>query len=216
MRGCLALPFRLAFLLLLLVAGFLGWSYRREIRRQIHEWTAEKSAPTAVGQGDPAQAASVQRRIQGLRGSGRDSVVLSAGDVASLLAAAVSARLPGALDSIEVRLDDDDVSVRALVDTRRVPMSLGTLRGMIRDREWVAAGGNAIFRRTGLAEWQVDRARVRGIPFPKTVIDDVLRRIVGRAEAGAVEISLPPAVGGLRVSPTGVVLYGLAPVGGIR
>jgi len=216
MRGCLALPFRLALLVLLVVAGFVVWSYRREIRRQIHEWTSEKSTPTAVGQGGADQAASVRRRIQGLRGNARDSVVLSAGDVASLVAAAASARVPGALDSIEVRLDNDDISVRALVDTRRVPMDLGSLRSVIRDREWADAGGKVVFRRTGLAEWAVDRARIRGIPLPQKVIDDVLRRIAGRVEAGAVEIALPSAVGGLRVSPAGVVLYGLAPVGGLR
>jgi hypothetical protein len=93
-------------------------------------------------------------------------------------------------------------------------MDLGSLRRMVRDREWVDAAGKAIFRRTGLAEWQVDRARIRGIPLPKQVIDDLLRRIAGRAESGTVEIPLPSTVGGLRVTRAGVVLYGMAPVGG--
>jgi len=37
MRGCLSLPFRLAVLVLLVLLGYVAWSYRDEIRRKVHE-----------------------------------------------------------------------------------------------------------------------------------------------------------------------------------
>ncbi len=210
MRGCLTLPFRLAALVVLIAAGFLVWSYRREIRRQIHQWTSERDTVSAVGQGDPDRAPSVRRRMQSLRPGSRDSVVLTARDVAALLAEAANREVPGTLDSIEVRLDDDDVALRALVDTRR--LELGAIRRMVRDHEWVDAGGAAVFRRASVGEWRVERARLRGIPLPGNLVEGAVNRISGGA-GGRVEVPLPATVGGLRVSRRGVVLYGTGPAG---
>jgi hypothetical protein len=213
MRGCLSLPFRLALLALLVLGGFVAWSHRDAIRRRIHSWTAESAPAESSGWGDSARAPAVLQRVGSLARARGDTVLLSASDVASLIAAGAAAMAPGALDSVQVRLDRDDIEVQARVDTRKIPLSFGPLSGVIHDWERVDAGGRLFFRRAGLAEWQVTRTRVRGIPLPREVVRRLLRSF-GAGEVSVVPIPLPASVGGLRVSPGGLVLYGLAPAGG--
>ncbi|HEV8355328.1 MAG TPA: hypothetical protein VGQ17_01015 [Gemmatimonadales bacterium] len=210
MSGCLTLPFRLAALLLLVLLGFAAWSYRREIRRQIHAWTAEPAPTPSSGRAEPARAVAALRRLDSLARAGRDSVVLTAGEVASLVALLTSRGPAGAVDSVEAVLGRDDLELRARVDTRKVPVSLGPAAGLVRDHEYVEAGGPMIFRRNGLAEWRVQRVRVRGLPLPQDLVDALFRRLPGGAGAagGVVAVKLPRAVNGLRVTPGGVTLYG--------
>lgn len=213
MSGCLTLPFRLALLLLVLLGGFVAWSYRRDIKRQIHDWTAEPGTVASSGTASPGGATEVRRRIESLKGGGIDSVVVSAADLAGVVAGLAEQMAPRAVDSVEVRLGDDDVEVRALVDTRQVPVSLGPLAGMVKDREYVEAGGRLVFRRTGVAEWQVERVRVRGLPIPQELFGRVLQRFSAGGGNGVIGFAIPRSVSGLRVTPTGVTVYG---AGGVR
>jgi len=208
MRGCLSLPFRLAALLLLVLLGYVAWSYRDEIRRKVHEWTADGSPASGKGMAVRGGAAPAARRIDELLGSQADSVVLSAADVASLLDSLASVVAPGAVDSVEVTLDQDDLSVRARVDTRAVPVSLGAIGSVVRDHEFVEAGGRIVFRQAGRAEWQLERVRVRGVPLPGEVVQRLIRRFAGSEESNVIGLNLPRTVSGLRVSPLGVTLYG--------
>lgn len=207
MRGCLSLPFRLLSLLVLIGLGYLAWSYRDEIRRQVHRWTADRSSPIATGRAQPGRAAPAARRINDLVSGRADSVVLSASDFASLADSMARVVAPGAVDSIEVTLDRDDIRVRARVDTRAVPVSLGPLGGVVRDHEVVEAGGRLVFRRAGSAEWEVEHLRVRGIPLPREVITRLLGRF-SKASPGVIGFPIPRTVTGLRVAPGGVTLYG--------
>lgn len=205
MRGCLTLPFRLLFLALLIAGGILAWSYRDEIRRRIHGWTAEPAATAAYGQAEDANPADARRKVARL-GSGRDSVVLTAAEVAALISAEANARVPRAVDSIRVQLGHDEVEVRGLADTR--PLKPGLAAMVLRDHEWLETAGRLTYRRSGLAEWEVTRVRVRGIPVPRSVVESFLRQLSGSAPPTVVELPLPAQVTGLRVGTTGVVLYG--------
>lgn len=207
MKGCLSLPFRLLALALLALAGYLAWINRAELRRRVHQWTADSAdstAATAVGIGEPGRAPAVHQRLLGLAGQGLDSVVLSARDLADLLAEAALARAPGAADSIRVELGRGEVTLGARVDTRRVP--LGPLGGVLRDHERVEARGRVAFLRPGLGEWELIRARVRGIPLPAEALR-LLGGTFGGRDLQRFEVPLPGAVGGLRVSPAGFVIY---------
>ena len=215
MRGCLSLPFRLLGLALLMLAGYAAWTYRHEIRRQIHRWTAESPAPKASGPIPVADPRVVTRRLEALQ-AGADSVVLSAGDLATLATALAAKVVPQAVDSVEVRLDRDDVEIRARVDTRKVPVSLGPLSGVVRDHEFVEAGGRLVFRRAGLAEWEIERVRIRGVPVPKSFVDEQIRRFAPRFGGTAVPVVLPSAATGLRVTDRGVTLYGRSRPGGAQ
>lgn len=219
MRGCLGLPFRLLGLALLVLAGYVAWTNRREIRRRVHDWTAESPAPPAAPAPAPAgrtraDAQAVLRRIDALRTSGADSVMLTPEELAALGQDLAGRVVPQAVDSVEIRLDRDDIGIRARVDTRKVPVSLGPLTGVVRDYEFVEAGGRLTYRRAGLAEWEVERVRVRGVPVPLRLLDSQLRRFAPRMTSSAIPVALPAGVTGLRVTPTGVTLYGRSRPGG--
>jgi hypothetical protein len=202
MRGCLSLPFRLLSLALFAILIFLGYTYRDQIRRWVHTWTADP--PGAEGRVDPGVLAGARRKL-GQIGS-RDSVILSATELATLLASEANARLQHAADSLTVRLSHDQVEVRALVDPR--PLGVGPVLPVLRDREWVEAAGRVIYRRPGVAEWDISRAKLRGVPIPHSVIEHFLRQLSGSAAAGTAEIPLPPRVTGLRAESSGLVVYG--------
>lgn len=204
MRGCLSLPFRLVMLALLIVGGYLAWTNRTELLRRIHSWTAGAGADS-LALGDPSQAPAALRKLERL--GRRDSVVLSAAELAAILAGESESLLPGALDSIRVAFARNYVEIRARVDTRKVPLSFGPLSGILREHEPVKAGGDLVFRRAGLGEWLVERASVRGIPLPREMLGRLLRPLWG-AEQNTVPVPLPAAVGGLRVSAKGLVMYG--------
>jgi hypothetical protein len=208
MKGCLTLPFRLAFLAILILGGYLAWTHRREIEARIHRWTAGAGAPDSLAIGNPAGASAALAKLGSLNGRA-DSVVLAPADLANLLAAVSERLVPGALDSVQVGAGRDALELRGRVDTRRLPLSFGPLSGVVRDHENVEAGGELLFRHAGLAEWRISSARVRGIPIPRDVLTRLLSRYGGDA-AGVVPVVLPPAVAGLRVSPAGLVLYGRA------
>ena len=224
MRGCLSLPARLLSLALLVLAGYVAWSYRREIRRQVHQWTADSPAPApapapappATARSRAAEAKAVMQRVDALRAGGADSVVLSADDLAALAAQLAAKVVPGALDSVEIRLERDDIEIRARVDTHKVPVSLGPLTTVVRDHEYLEAGGPLMFRRAGLAEWEVERVRVRGVPVPMSLLKEQIRRFAPRAPGSALSVALPSSVTGLRVTPGGVTLYGRARPGGTQ
>ena len=210
MRGCLSLPFRLLLLALLAVGGYLAWTNRDAIRRRVHQWTADSTAAEPVRVGDPAGGPPARDKLLRLGQPGRDSVVLSAREVADLLAEGAAARIPGAVDSIQAGLGPDQITLSARVDTRRIP--LGPLGGVLRDHERVEARGRVSFRRPGLAEWELTRARVRGIPLPPQAL-----RLLGGAFGGQdlqrFAVPLPPLVAGLRVSEAGLVIYAATPTG---
>ncbi len=208
MRGCLTLPFRLALLALLALALVLGWTYRHELRRRVHQWTAEPAGTAGAGRAEPGRAAEVGGKLAGL-GAGPDSVVLTATELASFLEAEAAARAPATLDSLEVRLGRDELGLRARVETRSI--RLGPAAPVLRDREWVEAAGPLVYRRAGIAEWEIERARIRGVPVPRSVIERLLRQLSGSAPEGVAEIPLPAGVTGLRTGSTGLVLYGSRP-----
>jgi len=207
-RGCLSLPFRLLGLALLVLAGYLAWSYRREIRRQIHEWTAERGPSEGAGRAVPADAPTILRRLDSLRVAGADSVVLSPVELASLAEALAARVVPGAVDSVEIRLGRDDIEIRARVDTRKVPITPGPMAAMVRDHEFVEVGGLLVFRRAGRAELEVQRVRVRGLPIPLNLVDGMIRQFRGPATGRAIPLTLPPDVTGFRVEPGGLTVYG--------
>lgn len=208
MRGCLSLPFRLLGLALLVLAGYVAWSYRREIRRQIHEWTAERGPPEVSGRAVATDAPTILRRLDSLRVAGADSVVLSPAELASLAEGLAARVVPGAVDSVEIRLGRDDIEIRARVDTRKVPITLGPMSAVVRDHEIVEAGGLLVFRRAGRAELEVQRVRVRGLPIPLSLVNGMIRQFGGPAAGGAIPLTLPPDVIGFRVEPEKLTVYG--------
>jgi hypothetical protein len=116
--------------------------------------------------------------------------------------------VPGAVDSVEVRLDRDELEIRGRVDTHKMPVSLGPVSSVVRDHEYIEAGGRLMYRRAGLAEWEVERVRIRGLPVPLSLVEAQIRRFAPRSGGSVIPITLPAGATGLRVMPEGLTLYG--------
>jgi hypothetical protein len=206
-KGCLTLPFRLLMLAVLLLLGYLAWSYRDVLRRKVHEWTADGPRPE-VGVPVAGRAKSAAGKIEALLGSRADSVTLSPAEVASLIDSLARIAAPGVVDSVSVTLGGDDVEVKARVDTRNLSIPLGSLGGMVRDHETAEAGGPLVFRQPGQVEWSVERVFVRGIPLPRELYERFLRRFSAVSDGRMIGVPIPRTVTGLRVGPQGITLYG--------
>jgi len=209
-RGCLTLPLRLLALLVVAAGVFVAWTYRAELRRWIHSRTADP-APAAEGWADVGLVPELRARLRELERSRRDTIVLSAAEVASLVAGEVNARFPGVADSIQVRLGRDDIELGARVATEKVKLPLGPAIPLVRAHERVNARGRLTFRRAGLAEWQVEAVRLRGLPIPHSLVEGLIRQLSGTGAGGVAEIRLPGWIGGLRAGPGGLVVYGPNP-----
>jgi hypothetical protein len=203
--GCLGRIFSFLLLLLILAAG---WLYRQEISRWVTGIVDPKSAARRTGTPSPAALSSAQSKLHDLLNSPSDSILLNASELASLIMAGSQlAGIPG-LDSITVELGDRTIRVRTMIATDRLPERLRNLiPGNPIPYEEVVAHGTLSPVRPGVAEWQLDRVLVRGLPIPSELVGRALERATGSASDGRLVVTLPPEVRGFRVRPEGVAIY---------
>ncbi len=194
-------------LLLILLAG--GWLYRGELMR----WGREIVDPMSIARrtGTPSEAALVRARekVTALTTVGpRDSIVLSADELASLAVEGSVLLGVDAVDSLSIELGDRRIRVRALIDTDRLPQRLrNVIPGGLNPREEVIAEGPLVPERPGVAEWQFDNVIIRGIPVPADLVARVMSETVGNGRDGRIRVHLPPEIHGFRVRPEGVAIY---------
>lgn len=210
MRGCLSLPFRLLSLAIFAALCYLGWTYRDDLRRKIHQLTADKNAPAApaAAPARPVSAAPVLRRLNAVLNGQTDSASFTGPEIAVVAQHLVDSTVSGSVDSITTSLGADEVSVKGRVDTRKLPISPGVLSGVIRDHETVEAGGRLLYRRSGLLEWEVQKIRIRGLPVPLTLVDRLLARFGAEPGGHVIAVPVPQTVSGLRVTRDALVIYG--------
>lgn len=210
--GCLTAPFKLLFAIVFLLLIVAGWLYRDRLgdigRAAWRE--ARGAAPAAASAGSPSAEglASARRKIGQLEAGRADSVVLTAGETASLFRNGLDRYAGEFFDSMGVRLLDDRISVDAVIRTGRLPSEvLGPFASAVRDREPIRADGNLRVLEPGLAGWDVQRMQVRDIPLPKDAIPRLLDRVSGDSGMREVPVRLPRGVADLRVRSGGLTLY---------
>ncbi|MGE0553416.1 MAG: hypothetical protein AB7R55_08285 [Gemmatimonadales bacterium] len=209
MKGCLTLPFRLFTLAVLLLAGYLAWHNRDGIRRWVHRATADPggSAPE-VRESPDALRARARARLDSLERRRADSVILSAGEVETLVRDAIPAEGRSVVDSVSLELGRGEVTLRAVIDGSKLPAgSLGPLTDWVSGRESVEGRGVLALRRLGVGEWRLEGMRVRGLPLPRPLWSRLLAMVVP-VDDGAFTFDVPAWVTGIRVSREGAVLYG--------
>ncbi len=195
-----------AVLLILLLGA--GWLYRTEITRYVRGVVNPMSVARRTGAPSPAALASARGKVQELLTSRPDSVLLSAGELASLVVEGTDLLGVRGVDSVSVELGERRIRVRALIDLGQLPTRLrDAIPGSATSREEVIAEGPLAPARPGIAEWQLDRVIVRGLPLPASLVGRVLARLTGREDDGRLLIHMPAAVQGFRVRPEGVALY---------
>ncbi|HEX6645217.1 MAG TPA: hypothetical protein VF037_11080 [Gemmatimonadales bacterium] len=213
--GCLTAPFKLAGLLLFVLALVAAWLYRDRLadigRAAWNEATGTEE--TVAGPGVPSAdaLARADRKVASLR-AGADSVVLSAAEAASLLQRGLEPYARTFFDSMEVTLREGSVGVTTIVRTDRLPSGLlGPFGGALREREPVSAEGPLTVSAAGRGSWEIRRLQFRDIPLPRDAVPRLIGRATGDTARSAVPIALPDGVSGLRVRDGGLTLYRHAP-----
>ncbi len=207
----LLLPLRLLGLLLLaaLISG--AWLFRRDLYRIVRPQVARVSEALGAhrtGRPGTAELARARDKVDSLHGWSADSVLLSADEMASLVAAGLPAEARKQLDSLTLELGEGRVTVSARLSTRQIPAeALGPLAGALEPWEWVSAEGEVELASPGHAEWRVDALTLRGFTLPEETSRNFMARALPGIKEGVVPLTLPRGVAGLRIRPTGVALY---------
>jgi hypothetical protein len=214
--GCFKGLIKLVFFLVFLVVVLIGWIYRREIGGAITRLVGGKPTDLpAVARPDigaPTEAALAAARAKldslGRQGrAGRDSVILDANQTASLVGAGLDWSVRRTFDSLRVELQDDYLVVHARLQTDRLPAdALGPVKDMVDPVEPIRIGGKVRVNAPMVADFMVEQFQLGTFPFPKPVIDRLVPRMGGNRD-GSFPIAIPPQVGGIRVTPAGVVVY---------
>ncbi|MEP6591868.1 MAG: hypothetical protein ABJC19_11850 [Gemmatimonadota bacterium] len=195
-----------AFLLVLLLAA--GWLYRSELLRWGRGVIDPLSVVRRTGHPSPVAAASATWKVDSLMRSGADSILLTADEMASLVAKGAGFVPDAPLDSISVELGDRTIRVRTMVNGDRLPERVTRLLPITpHGYEEVIAEGTLTPARAGVAEWRLERVRVRGLPVPSDLVARIIGRVTGRESDGRLEIAMPRGITGFRVRPEGVAIY---------
>ncbi|MBA3346775.1 MAG: hypothetical protein H0T44_15980 [Gemmatimonadales bacterium] len=211
MTGCLAAPFRLLGCLVLLAALVLGWLYRDRIVREGRRVLGPTEAAPAVLPGRPGQRAlaSARSKIDSLNGWRADSVVLTPAEVASLIGSGLEPTLRSELDSLQVRLLDDEIEVTARLKTARLPKEvMGPLAAALRPTEPIEAAGPLRVVGAGKGEWSIRSFRIRDFPVPADMVPELVARTLGDPSRRTVPVRMPVGIREIRLRPGGATLYG--------
>lgn len=214
MNGCLKGLFRLGALAAIAAVLLALWWFREPILRTGARWVGRSQAlppvaDTAVGAPTPAAVASAQAKLRSLgAGAAPDSVVLSANEMASLIGGGIDWTVRKTYDSLRVELLDGAFAIHARLDTRSLPPdALGPLAGFVQPREPLRLGGTLAIERPGTARFTIREISVRGIAFPAPAVKSIARQVAGADPDGAIPVRVDPAITGIAIRPTGVVLY---------
>jgi hypothetical protein len=212
--GCLTAPFKVLGCLGLIALLVIGWLYRdrvlREGRRLLGQvQTHDAPAGSARGRPGARSLASARAKIDSLNGWRADSVVLTASEVASLMGSGLAPKFRGELDSLQVELLPDEVTVRARLRTRRLaPELVGPLAAALGPTEPVAVTGPLRVTGPGIGEWAVRSVQIRDFPLPAPAVSRLVSRALDDPRRQTVPWTVPPGIRAIRVRPAGATLYG--------
>jgi hypothetical protein len=210
--GCLTAPFKLVGCLGLIALLGLGWLYRDRVLREGRRLIDRGPAVTTAATGRPGVRAlkSARAKVDSLNGWRADSVVLTPAELASLVGSGLDPMLRRQLDSLELRLLDEEVSVRARLRTARLPReAIGPLGVALRDTEPIEATGPLRVVEPGRGEWTVRSFRIRDFPIPDALVPRMIARALGQEREQPVSVKVPPGIADIRIRPDGATLYGV-------
>jgi hypothetical protein len=210
--GCLAAPFKLAGVLLLVVLLAVGWLYRDRLVSEARDIFGADESGDATGSGRPGSRSllAANAKIDSLNGWRADSVVLSASEVASMIGSGLDQSLRSQLDSLQVELQEGSILVRARLSTARLPRELvGPLSIALRPTEPIEAAGPLEVVGPRQAEWAVRSFRIRNFPLPRDAVPKLVSKALGDPDRRTVPVRIPAGISEIRVRPSGVTLVGV-------
>jgi len=211
--GCIA---RLGCLFLLAILAVIGWFTR-------DRWMPESMRSHAIGATkgaawQPLSDAGAQRTEAALaklsQPRGPVFQTLSGADAASYVFRQLAKRLPESSDSVEAMVSGDRVSMRANIKLSELggAGALGSLGGMLGDREQVQFTGTFRVVKPGLSEFQIQDIKVGAVNLPRGMIATLVARFDrGQRPPGldrdALPLPIPRYVGDIRVANGKITLY---------
>jgi hypothetical protein len=200
----------LAIILILLLAA--GWLYRTEISRYVRGVVDPMSVARRTGTPSPEAKVRAERKLISLSTDRPDSVVLAADELASLVVSGTEILGIRGVDSISIELGDRRIRTRAMIETAELPARFRSLiPGNLRAWEEIVAEGELAPARPGMAEWNLERVIVRGLPLPADLVARIVNQATGTATDGRLRVTLPAGMSGFRVRPEGVAIYRSGP-----
>lgn len=209
MFGCLTLPFRVLGLMLVVGAALGLWLYRDQTLAAVNALLGRRSSVEASGRPDRGSIRPAERKLLALREGRADSIVLSAGETATLLLARLDPTFRRQLSDVEVRLGPDRLRVKGLLATARIPRGVfGPLNAVVRDLEPVDLAGPLVMAGgPNMARWDVRELEWRGVPLPTPVVGALVRSAINDSTATGIPVALPSGTRAVRVSSSGLILY---------
>lgn len=211
--GCLAAPFKLIGLLVLLAVLAIGWLYRDRLiggARQVFGSLEGNEAATPAGRPGSQALISARSKIDSLNGWRADSVILTASEVASMIGAGLDPSVRSQLDSLQVELQDGSIVVRARLSTARLPRELvGPLAVALRPTEPIEAAGPLEVVGPRRAEWAVRSFRIRSFPIPGDAVPKLVSKALGEPNRRTVPVRIPAGIREIRIRASGATLIGI-------
>ena len=212
--GCIA---RLGCLFLLGVACVVAWFTRDRWMPERFRSSAPAS-PAAVAVWQPltdAAADSASAALNQLsQAHGQVFQTISTRAAASYVFRQLAHRPVDPADSLEAMGSGDRISMRANVRIADLGGlgELGPILGVTRDRERVTLTGTLRMVSPGMAEFQIQEARIRELPLPHAMVSALVRRVERGGhpmgvDADALPLPIPRYVGDIRVARGKVTLY---------
>lgn len=215
MFGCLRRVGCLVVILVAVAAWFTRdmWWPRAEamLGREPETTTAGAGEWESISQ-DAAQRG--ERAVRSLaQPRGPVFVTLRPGDLASYAFLSLAPQLSPNLRDAQATVVGDRMYVRSLVSLKELAGAgaLGSMGGMLAERDTLLIGGTFDVVRPGLAQLHVRELRYGAFPLPDRMIPAVVRRVRGPDQPGvepdALPVPLPPFIGDVRVARGKITLY---------
>ncbi|HEY4218493.1 MAG TPA: hypothetical protein VGM67_15230 [Gemmatimonadaceae bacterium] len=210
--GCIA---RLGCLIVLVVAGAIGWFTRDQWlpARFRPQAAVVAKAPTWEPLSDSGAARTRSALNKLSQRTGPVFQTVSGADAASYVFTELAKEMPPSTDSIEAMVNGETVSMRANVRMADVgSAALGSLASMFGDRERVELSGTFDVMKPGLAEFQIQNIKVGGLTVPHGMIPQLVSHLSkGERPAGlsadGLPLPIPHYVGDIRVANGKITLY---------
>jgi hypothetical protein len=191
MKGCLkSLAAKLAIVLLLVLATYVGWRWGPQVFPRIQEWMGLGETGEAEVLASPELADSALARVQLFRrGEGPTQMALGGDELTSLLRYSETGVTPDGVASPRVTFSDGRVRLGVQVALSAFPdlPDLGPIIGILPDTLDVAVEASLLPFGTGSAAILVHGLEASRIPLPRRMIPEVLTAMGRKDQPG-----LPP------------------------
>jgi hypothetical protein len=215
MFSCLG---RLGCLLVLLVAGALGWFTRDLWVPKLRARFAAAPPPVVEARWEPLTAEGAARARAALERlaekSGPVYVNVAAGDFAAFLLDSALRGFGAGATGAEARARDDRLSLRAEVSVADLggPKVLGPLTSVVKGRQALTVRGRLEVLKPGRAQFRVDQIAIGELTLPAAMIPKLTGRIAAKdrdssVSPDAIPLRVPRTLGDVRVGKGRMTLY---------